>query len=658
MTTGRSTPAHREDSTPLTTQRVLNGRYELGELLGRGGMADVYKGTDTLLGRTVAVKLLRADLARDPQFHARFKREAQAVAALNHSSIVAIFDTGEYTVSGGPGEDVRVPFIVMEYVSGRTIRDLIRAKELDIDQAVEFILGVLSALEYSHKAGIVHRDIKPANVMVSGESNDVKVMDFGIARAMADSAATMTQTQAVVGTAQYLSPEQARGETVDARSDLYSAACLLFEMLTSRPPFTGDSPVSVAYQHVREIPEPASRFNPAVTEALDSVLAKGLQKDRADRFQDAAAFRRALRAARNGVAVPAFSPGPTDSQDVVPSTQHLPEDRLAHGLTGAEFLDSTLSGRLGSTPDNGDHDTLLARHAGDQGSEPDHDGAMPLGFTPERERSPRQKSRRRAWAAVVVVFTLLVLAGGGLWLYNTVNQKPAPPPLVAVPQVAGMSEAMALQALYGANLSPESRTVPHDTVAKGTVISTDPSVGSQVAPNSHVILNVSGGPVSVTVPAGLGGLTEAAARDLLRQAGLVAGSTTLSNSPTVPTGSVISTKPASGAVVGAGSTVDLVVSTGKVSVPQLVGLNVADAEALLKENGLAIAITEQENSQVTPGKVTSQGDAFKSLVDQGKTISVIVAKAPAPPPSPSPTPTPSDTRSHGSGLGGLGGLGG
>ncbi|GAA4051270.1 Stk1 family PASTA domain-containing Ser/Thr kinase [Arthrobacter methylotrophus] len=635
----------------MTTQRVLNGRYELGELLGRGGMADVYKGTDTLLGRTVAVKLLRADLARDPQFHARFKREAQAVAALNHSSIVAIYDTGEYTVSGGPGEDVRVPYIVMEYVSGRTLRDLIRAKELDIDQAIEFILGVLSALEYSHKAGIVHRDIKPANVMVSGDSNAVKVMDFGIARAMADSAATMTQTQAVVGTAQYLSPEQARGETVDARSDLYSAACLLFEMLTGRPPFTGDSPVSVAYQHVREIPEPASSFNPAVSEALDSVLAKGLQKDRADRFQDAAAFRRALRAAKNGVAVPAGTP--TDPQELVPSTQLLPEGSLARGLTGAEFLDAAQTGGPDGGRDAGDQDTMLAFAASE--SDSDHDGAMPLGFALERERTARQKSRRRAWTAVVIIFTLLVLAGGGFWLYNTVNQKPAPPALVSVPQVAGMSEAMALQALYGANLSPESRRVPHDTVAKGTVISTDPAVGSEVAPNSHIILNVSDGPVSVKVPAGLSGLTEAAARDLLRQAGLVGGSSTLANSPTVPAGSVISTKPDSGAVVGTGSTVDLVVSTGKVSMPQLVGLSSADAEALLKENGLAMAVTEQENSQVTPGTVTSQGDAFKSLVEQGKTVSVIVAKAPAPSPSPSPTPSPSpsDTRGgHGGNSGG------
>jgi serine/threonine-protein kinase len=654
----------------MASQRVLNGRYELGELLGRGGMADVYKGTDTVLGRTVAVKLLRADLARDPQFHARFKREAQAVAALNHSSIVAIYDTGEYTVSGGPGEDVRVPYIVMEYVSGRTLRDLIRAKELDIDQAIEFILGVLAALEYSHKAGIVHRDIKPANVMVTGESNDVKVMDFGIARAMADSAATMTQTQAVVGTAQYLSPEQALGETVDARSDLYSAACLLFEMLTSRPPFMGDSPVSVAYQHVRETPEAASTFNPAVSEALDTVLAKGLQKNRADRFQDAAAFRRALRAAKNGVALPAVGAGaPTDVQDVVPPTQQIPEGALAAGLTGAEFLDTTLTGRPGNGPDAGDQD-MLALLAGEAESEAANDDVMPLGFAPERERTARQKSRRRAWTAVVVVLVLLVLAGGAFWVYSTVNQKPAPPALVAVPQVAGMSEASALQTLYGANLSPESNHVPDDKVPKGMVISTDPGVGSQVAPKSQVMLNVSDGPVSATVPAGLSGLTEAAARDLLRQAGLVGGSSTLANSATVPAGSVISTKPASGAVVGVGSTVDLVVSTGKVAVPQLVGLSQADAEALLKANGLAIAVTEQENSQVTPGKVTSQGDAFNSLVEQGKTISVIVAKAPAPSPSPTPTPTPSpsDTRGGGnggggnggggSGLGGLGGLGG
>ncbi len=269
-------------------------------LLGRGGMADVYQGRDVRLGRTVAVKLLRADLARDPQFQARFRREAQAVAGLNHPSIVAVYDTGEQSTDDSP-DGARVPFIVMEYVSGRTLRDLIRAKELTIDQAIEYTLGVLSALEYSHRAGIVHRDIKPANVMVTQEGKAVKVMDFGIARAIADSSATMTQTQAVIGTAQYLSPEQARGETVDARSDLYSAACLFYEMLTGRPPFVGDSPVSVAYQHVRETAEAPSHFNGQVSRALDSVVIRALQKNRGDRFQDAAAFRRALRAAKSGV---------------------------------------------------------------------------------------------------------------------------------------------------------------------------------------------------------------------------------------------------------------------------------------------------------------------------------------------------------------------
>jgi serine/threonine protein kinase len=210
----------------MSEPRVLNGRYELGKLLGRGGMADVYLGKDIRLGRTVAIKLLRSDLARDPQFQARFRREAQAVAGLNHPSIVAVYDTGDSLPDIDSTEHTHLPYIVMEYVEGDTLRTLIRAGDLSIDHAIEYTLGVLSALEYSHRAGIVHRDIKPANVMVTKEGRAVKVMDFGIARAIADSSATMTQTQAVIGTAQYLSPEQARGETVDARSDLYSAACL------------------------------------------------------------------------------------------------------------------------------------------------------------------------------------------------------------------------------------------------------------------------------------------------------------------------------------------------------------------------------------------------------------------------------------------------
>ncbi|QCO96413.1 Stk1 family PASTA domain-containing Ser/Thr kinase [Arthrobacter sp. 24S4-2] len=633
-------PLHREDSLPVNTQRVLNGRYELGELIGRGGMADVHRGVDTRLGRTVAIKLLRPDLARDPQFQARFKREAQAVAALNHPSIVAIYDTGDHAVPGGPEDTVRVPYIVMEFVSGKTLRDLIRAKEVTIDHAIDFILGVLSALEYSHRAGIVHRDIKPANVMVCEDSVTIKVMDFGIARAMADSSATMTQTQAVVGTAQYLSPEQARGETVDARSDLYSAACLLYEMLTGRPPFVGDSPVSVAYQHVREIAEPAGSLNPDVSEALDSVLSKALQKNRADRFQDAAAFQRALRAARSGVPVPDVAAGEaaTEPNNTVPATERTAQ-AAPYSLTGASFLDDAPSGRLRPVQDTLGDDRALPALV----YEPSEASDLPLGLPPERERTPRQKSRRRTWIATLVIFTLLVLAGGGLWLYNIMNQPPPAVAKVLVPPVASLTETEALQKLYNARLSPQITRLQHDTIAKGTAIGTVPAAGTSMEAESKVTLNISDGPSAVKIPDNLPGRTEAAARDVLRQIGLAgAPGTTMANSASVPAGIVITTKPAPGDTVPIGSTVEIVVSTGKVAMPELRGLPRAEAEAALKNLGLGMSVKEVENSEVEPGKVTEQSDAVNALVEQGKTINVIIAKAPAPSPTPTPTPTATD----------------
>lgn len=630
----------------MTAQRILNGRYELGELIGRGGMADVHRGIDTRLGRTVAIKLLRPDLARDPQFQARFKREAQAVAALNHPSIVSIYDTGDHAVPGDAQDQIRVPYIVMEYVEGQTLRDLIRAKDITIGQAISYTLGVLSALEYSHKAGIVHRDIKPANVMFCKNSDMVKVMDFGIARAMADSAATMTQTQAVVGTAQYLSPEQARGETVDARSDLYSAACLMYEMLTGRPPFIGESPVSVAYQHVREIPEPASSLNPEVSEALDTVLAKALQKNRADRFQDAAAFRRALRAAQNGIPVPPVpaSEAPTDPNDHVPEPQRTPPT-AAFSRTGASFLDDAPAGRLRPAYESSDDDPVLPAEAAEVYETAEQD-VLPLGLPRERERTRMQKSRRRAWTAIFVIFALLVLAGGGLWLYNVMNQPPAEPVKVAVPSVESRTESEALQMLYDAKLRPQIKRVEHDTIAKGTAIGTVPAAGSSLDLDSEITLNISDGPSAVKIPTTLPGRTEAAARDILRQAGLVgAPSTTMANSPTVPGGLVITTKPAPGQQVAVGSTVEIIVSTGKVVMPELRGMTRAEAEAALKALGLPVVINEVENSQVAPGKVTGQSDPLNALIDQGKTITVTVAKAPEPSPTPTPTSKPTASAS-------------
>ena len=258
----------------MTQPRLLGGRYELDGIVGRGGMAEVYRARDIRLDRIVAVKTLREDLARDQTFQARFRREAQSAASLNHPSIVAVYDTGEDMMGPTP-----VPYIVMEYVDGRTLRDLLRDdRRLLPERALEITDGVLRALDYSHRNGIVHRDIKPGNVMLT-RTGEVKVMDFGIARAVSDAQATMTQTAQVIGTAQYLSPEQARGERVDARSDLYSAGCLLYELLTGRPPFTGDSPVAIAYQHVRENPIPPSRVDPEIPAWADSIVLKAMAKD-------------------------------------------------------------------------------------------------------------------------------------------------------------------------------------------------------------------------------------------------------------------------------------------------------------------------------------------------------------------------------------------
>ncbi|MFT4108289.1 Stk1 family PASTA domain-containing Ser/Thr kinase, partial [Propionicimonas sp.] len=285
--------------------RLLGGRYQLGPVLGRGGMAEVRRARDLRLGRDVAVKQLRIDLASDPTFQARFRREAQAAAGLNHPNIVAVYDTGE---EADPLSGVQVPYIVMELVEGHTLREILRTgRQIVPAKALEFTQGVLDALSYSHKAGIVHRDIKPANVMLTS-TGQVKVMDFGIARAVADTSATMTQTAAVIGTAQYLSPEQARGETVDSRSDIYSAGCLLYELLVGRPPFQGDSPVSVAYQHVREAPVPPSHLDAEITPAMDAITLKALAKDPADRYQTAAAMRADIGRLLAGQSVAATAP--------------------------------------------------------------------------------------------------------------------------------------------------------------------------------------------------------------------------------------------------------------------------------------------------------------------------------------------------------------
>ncbi|WP_122817570.1 protein kinase domain-containing protein [Nocardioides pantholopis] len=280
----------------MSPSLVLGGRYRVAELLGRGGTADVHRGLDLRSGHWVALKILHRHLAQDPLVVARFRREARVAAGLGHPSIAAFLDTGYDEVPDDSGNAVRVPFIVMEHVAGWSLRDLLRMGGLSPGKAIQYQVGVLAALEFTHRAGVVHRDIKPANVMIAAEGA-VKLVDFGIARGSGDPAATMTHARAFLGTPVYLSPEQARGEIADARSDLYSAGCLLFELLTGRPPFLGDDPVSIAYQHVHEEPPRASAHHRDLTPAVDAVLARALAKAREDRFQSARAFTDALRSA-------------------------------------------------------------------------------------------------------------------------------------------------------------------------------------------------------------------------------------------------------------------------------------------------------------------------------------------------------------------------
>ncbi|MFC3300840.1 Stk1 family PASTA domain-containing Ser/Thr kinase [Arthrobacter agilis] len=647
----------------MTGHRVLDGRYEVLELIGRGGMADVHLGRDLRLGRSVAIKVLRQDLARDPLFQSRFRREAQAVAGLNNPNIVAVYDTGEEEIPDRPQHEVRVPFIVMEYVAGRTLRDHVKAGDLTPEDSVTYLAGVLGALEYSHKAGIVHRDIKPANVMITPE-HTVKVMDFGIARAMADSQATMTQTQAVLGTAQYLSPEQARGETVDARSDLYSAGCLLFELLTGRPPFVGDSPVSVAYQHVREEPPTASSLNPRVTAALDSVLARALRKDREERFQDAASFRSALLDAGRGIVLSDAAGAATEAMDVA-----SPRTR-AGGLGRAGVVAGAAAGSAIHSPDPETRmmDRVSAIGPDDggvrAGSGTEHAASRdgrPDVLGPREETDPRQDQRRGSsragWITVFCVAVLLVLVGGYVVL-TTLTARPETPEVASVtaPEVVGLSEAEAEDAIEDTGLTASSDEAFNATVDAGNVISSDPAGGASVAPDSRVTITVSRGPANVVLPDTLAGLTESSARDALEELGLKGGDVTEESSADVSGGRVITTNPRAGETVPVGSSVDLVLSNGRVTVPLLTDLTVDQAQALLADPAVQLpsVIEEVENSVVAPGIVTAQSEPARSEVAQGTRITITVAKAPAPAPAPetpsdAPSDTPGDQPTEGSG---------
>lgn len=640
---------------------TLGGRYLLGPVIGTGGMSDVYAATDELLGRDIAVKMMRADLARDETFLERFRREAKNAAKLNHHAIVAVYDTGQTDEAQGS-----VPYIVMERVHGQTLRDIVSDNgPLPLNEAGRIMAEVCRALSFSHEAGIIHRDIKPANIMITN-TGAVKVMDFGIARALSDTTSAMTQTAAVIGTAQYLSPEQARGEQVDSRSDLYSVGCLLFELLTGRPPFVGDSPVSVAYQHVREEPPVASAINPEISPALDSVLAKALAKDVDARFQSGEEFRAALAAAhQHSTLVTAAGSGAEDHSDDDAATTVL-----AAGAVGAGESDvartQAFSAVQGSSSGQrtGHDDTLhghqLAAHR-EPGANPDHhdghdghgghdDDAVSSVMTSQNARDIDQrerKSNKRIIIAIVMILLALGAVAGGWWVMNEINQRNIEANQVTVPEVVEMTQTDAQNELTRAGLRPIVQEVHDDEVPRGQAVGTDPEAGEIMQRDEEVTLNMSLGPDQVVLPEDLQGASEATARDTLEELGVSISSVDYVNSATIERDRLVSTNPELGSTVAYGSSVALQMSSGQVEVPSLMGMTATEAEAALDELSLGVQVEETE-AESAPGSgfdtVTDQSHAAGAAVDQGTTIRVTITIE-APEPDPEPTESPSPTES-------------
>ncbi|MCU1414824.1 MAG: pknB [Microbacteriaceae bacterium] len=538
---------------------LLAGRYQVGALIGRGGMSDVHVGTDTRLGRRVAIKLLKPALATDPKFRVLFREEAQKAARMAHPTIVRVFDAGEETVTEPNGTETQVPFIVMEYVDGRLLKDIIADGPIDPKEAVRIVSGVLTALEYSHRALLVHRDIKPGNIMVT-QNGQVKVMDFGIARAVSDNSATVADTSAVLGTAQYFSPEQARGETVDARTDLYSTGVVLFELLTGRPPFRGDRAAAVAYQHISEAPVAPSTLNPRVSPALDAVVMRSLAKDKFDRYQTAAEFRNDLEAAGEGEVPARREPAAND-------------------------FNATL---FGINPN------------ATAGSE----AALRQLSAPEDERLARTQSRPPvAWIWVGIVAVAVILIGVVFWVVNLPPTTLGENLSVAVPAVVGQTYDAGAKAITSAGLVPSSSQASSDTVPQGRIVSLTPKAGTKVGKGQQIDIIVSTGKSAVIVPS-LANMTQDAAVAALQAAKLAFGTSTPTHSPSLPAGTVISSAPAGGTSARQGDTVNLTVSDGLVDIPSVVGQDIGSANSAL--TALQLQITPVGDASCTGGKVTDQ----------------------------------------------------
>ncbi|WP_369223752.1 Stk1 family PASTA domain-containing Ser/Thr kinase [Streptomyces sp. R39] len=571
--------------------RRLGGRYELGHVLGRGGMAEVYLAHDTRLGRTVAVKTLRADLARDPSFQARFRREAQSAASLNHPAIVAVYDTGEDYIDG-----VSIPYIVMEYVDGSTLRELLHSgRKLLPERSMEMTIGILQGLEYAHRSGIVHRDIKPANVMLT-RNGQVKVMDFGIARAMGDAGMTMTQTAAVIGTAQYLSPEQAKGEQVDARSDLYSTGCLLYELLTVRPPFVGDSPVAVAYQHVREEPQPPSVFDHEITPEMDAIVLKALVKDPNYRYQSADEMRADIEACLDGQPVAATAA----------------MGSVGYGGYPDDMPTTALRSDAGAT-------TMLPPMNPDDGG---------YGYDERPDRRRQQPKKNNTSTILLVVAGILVLVGAiliGKWAFGG----GAGNDTVQTPNFVGQTKATATQMADNIGLKLAFTQKTCDAQPKGSVCSQDPTYKTEVKKDSTINLVVSTGAPKVVVPSVVGQNIDDAKTTLEGDKYNFVVKTKQQVSGEDP-GTVLEQNPPLGAEVQKGSTITLTVAKAeeKSTVPDVTGQTCDGAKAQMAANNLTGTCTEVDTTDPNlVDKVVSTDPQAGRQVDKNSTVNIQIGKA-------------------------------
>lgn len=592
----------------MSTPRLLSNRYELGETLGYGGMSEVHKGRDVRLGRDVAIKVLRADLARDAQFQERFRREAQNSAALNHPAIVAVYDTGETQTEYGP-----LPYIVMEFVDGRTLRDIVKTQgPLSGKRAMEVMADVSAALDFSHRHGIVHRDVKPANVMIT-KSGAVKVMDFGIARAIHDGQAAVTQTAAVIGTAQYLSPEQARGESVDARSDVYAAGCVLFELLTGEPPFTGDSPVAVAYQHVREDPKAPSSLNPKVSPQLDAIVLKAMAKGPANRYQSAAEMRADLVRVLSGQRPSAPAVMTAEDRTAVMNEQaRTPRTQVMSGGGGRHR-----PAALKSEPED-DYDPIAD------------------------EEEERRAKRKKAIMITLVVILCVAVLGLAAWITNNIMKSGAPAnDKVSVPSIVGRSPLEAKELVTKAGLVPLQQDVACEPGANGAaapcttdqiskVIRTDPPDGSQVQRGAQVTIFVGAPPGEATVPDLKGKSPQEAQAIIDKDPGgfkLQQSAESVEVDDTKLQGKVATQNPEAGLKLKKGGTINIQLGKApdKQNVPNVVGSDVNDARQTLEGSGFRVNV-EQVDSAEKAGQVISQNPTGNSKVAKDTLVTLRVSK--------------------------------